>query len=30
MTKNSMRQTYAIELMTAQLNLLQAVIAERP
>ena len=30
MTKNSMRQTYAIELMTAQMNLLQAVIAERP
>lgn len=29
MTKNSMMQNFAIELMTAQMNLLQAVISER-
>ncbi|WP_166827640.1 flagellar basal body rod protein FlgB [Thalassoroseus pseudoceratinae] len=30
MTKNSMLQQFSIELMTAQTNLLQAVISERP
>ncbi|QDT39064.1 flagellar basal body rod protein FlgB [Stratiformator vulcanicus] len=30
MTKNSMLQTFAVELMSAQAGLLQSVIAERP
>ncbi|MBW3539657.1 MAG: flagellar basal body rod protein FlgB [Planctomycetes bacterium] len=30
MTKNSMMQSFAVELMAAQMNLLQAVISERP
>jgi flagellar basal-body rod protein FlgB len=29
LTRNSMLQSYAVELMTAQMNLLQAVISER-
>ncbi len=30
MTKNSMLQNFAVELMVAQMNMLQAVISERP
>jgi flagellar basal-body rod protein FlgB len=30
MTKNAMLQTYAVQLMTAQMNLLGAIISERP
>ena len=30
MTKNALMQSFAVELMSAQMNLLQAVISERP